>query len=122
MNKYHVVTIFIAAAVALLMLLLPPYDYPNPFYNVPNFNGFFPVFGDHPNRMINAGFLSIEIFTALISSPIVWLLLGERARLHRKLKLRDLVLMGVCEFVAGAVVSTISGSLHGIHGAAAYIR
>jgi hypothetical protein len=94
MNKYHAVTIFIAVIVVLLMLLFPPYDYPNPINKVPNFNGFLPVFGDHPNRVINTGFLSIEIFTALISSAIAWMP-GERARPHHRLSLQDLVLLGV---------------------------
>ena len=95
MNKYQAITILVAAINVLLMLLFPPYDYFSPYNNVPNFDGFLPWFGDHPNRVINSAFLSIEIFTVLVNATIAWLLLGERARLRRRLDRQNLVLLGV---------------------------
>ncbi len=80
----------------LLMLLFPPYDYlSTTHHNVPNFDGFLFAFGDHPNRVVNNDFLSIEIFTVLINAMIAWVLLRDRARLRRRLDRQNLVLLGV---------------------------
>ncbi len=95
MNKYQTVTLIVAAINLLLMLLFPPYDYLSAQNNVPNFDGFLFVFGDHPNRTVNNDFLSIGIFTVLINTMIAWLLLGGRARLRRRLDRQNLVLLGV---------------------------
>ena len=95
MNKYQAVTILVAAINVLLMLLFPPYDYLSPHNNVPNFDGFSLRFGEHPNRVMNHGFLSIEIFTVLVNAAIAWVLLGERVRLRRRLDRQNLVLLGV---------------------------
>jgi len=94
-NKYQSITILVAAINLLLMLLFPPYDYISVHHNVPNFDGFLFVFGDHPNRVVNNDFLSIEIFTVLINAAISWVLLRERARLRRRLDRQNLVLFGV---------------------------
>lgn len=95
MNKYQAVTVFVAAINLLLMLLFPPYDYLSAHNNVPNFDGFLFVFGDHPNRTVNNDFLFIEIFTVLINATIAWLLLRGRGRLRRRLDRQNLVLLGV---------------------------
>lgn len=95
MNKYQAVTILIAAINMLLMLLFPPYDYLSPLNGVPNFDGFSPLFDDHPNRVMNRGLLSIELFIVLVNAGIALLLLGERARLRRRLDRQNLVLLGV---------------------------
>ena len=96
MNKYQAVTALVAALNLLLMLLFPPYDYLSYTHNnVPNFDGFLLAFGDHPNRVVNNDFLSIEIFTVLINATIAWVLLRDRARLRRRLDRQNLVLLGV---------------------------
>jgi hypothetical protein len=96
MNRYQAVTLIVAAINLLLMLLFPPYDYFSYAHNnVPNFDGFLFVFGDHANRRINDNFLAIEIITVLINAAIAWLLLSERARLRRRLDRQKLVLLGV---------------------------
>ncbi len=95
MNKYQAVTILVAAINVLLMLLFPPYDYLSAHNNVPNFDGFLFAFGAHPNRVMNNGFLSIEIFTVLVNAAIAWLLLSDRARLRRRLDRQNLVLLGI---------------------------
>lgn len=95
MNKYQAVTLLVAAINVLLMLLFPPYDYLSPHSNVPNFDGFLLLFGDHPNRVLNYSFLSIELFTVLVNAAIAWLLLSEGARLRRRLDRQNLVLLGV---------------------------
>ena len=85
MNKYQTVTVLVAAINLMLMMLFPPYDYLSAHNNVPNFDGFLPVFGEHPNREINNNFLSIEIFIVLANAAIASLLLTDRARLRRRL-------------------------------------
>lgn len=96
MNKYQAAALIIAAINLLLMLLFPPYDYlSNGYSNVPNFDGFLFVFGDHPNRTLNRNFLSIEIFIVLINAAIVCFLQRDRARLRRRLDRQNLVLLGV---------------------------
>ncbi len=96
MNRHQAVTLSVAAINLLLMLLFPPYDYLGYAHSgVPNFDGFLPAFGDHPNRVMNSGFLSIEIFTVLVNAAIAWLLLSPRARLRRRLDRQNLVLLGV---------------------------
>ncbi len=95
MNKYQAVTLIVAAINLLLMLAFPPYDYVSAHNNVPNFDGFLFAFGDHPNRLVNNDFLSIEIFTVLINATIACMLLRARARLRRRLDRQNLVLLGV---------------------------
>jgi len=95
MNKYQTVTVLVAAINLMLMMLFPPYDYLSAHNNVPNFDGFLPVFGEHPNREINNNFLSIEIFIVLANAAIASLLLTDRARLRRRLDRQHLVLLGV---------------------------
>jgi membrane-associated HD superfamily phosphohydrolase len=96
MNKYQAVTLIVAAINLLLMLLFPPYDYlSTTHHNVPNFDGFLFVFGDHSNRAVNQDLLTIEIFTVLVNTAIAWLLLRERARLRRRTDRQNLVLLGV---------------------------
>lgn len=96
MNKYQAAALIVAAINLLLMLLFPPYNYiSNGYSNVPNFDGFLFVFGDHPNRAINRNFLSIEIFIVVTNAAIVWLLQRDAARLRRRLDRQNLVLLGV---------------------------
>ena len=95
MNRYQTVTLIVAAVNLLLILLFPPYDYLSAHNNVPHFDGFLPAFGDHPNRVMNKDFLSIEIFTVLVNAAIAWVLLSGRARLRRRLDRQNLVLLGV---------------------------
>ncbi|HUX24844.1 MAG TPA: hypothetical protein VMV87_09540 [Burkholderiales bacterium] len=88
--------LIVAAINLLLMLLFPPYDYHGyTQYSAPTFGGFLFAFADHPNRVLNDNFLSIEIFVVLINTAIAWLLLHPRARLRRQLDRQNLVLMGV---------------------------
>lgn len=96
MTRYQAVTLIAAAANLLLMLLFPPYDYQGYAQsNVPTFDGFLFVFGDHPNRALNDNFLTIEMFTVLINAAIAWLLLRDRPQPGRKLGAQNLVLLAV---------------------------
>ncbi len=95
MNKYQAITLIVAAINLSLMLLFPPYDYLSAHNHAPNFDGFLFAFGDYPSRTLNHDFLFIEIFTVLVNTVIAWLLLGERARLRRRLDRQNLVLLGV---------------------------
>jgi len=95
MNKYQTIAVLVAATNLLLMLLFPPYDYVSAYNNVPNFDGFLFVFGEHPNRAVNNDFLSIEIFTTLVNAAIACVLLRTRGRLRRRLDRQNLMLLGV---------------------------
>lgn len=96
MNRYQTITVLVAAINLLLLLLFPPYEYSSyAHHGVPNFDGFLFAFGDHANRRINDNFVAIEIVTVLINAAIAGLLLGERARLRRRLDRQHLVLLGV---------------------------
>lgn len=96
MNRYQIATLLVAAGNILLLLLFPPYDYLGQAHNnVPSFDGFLFVFGDHANRRINGDFLAIEFVTVLLNAAIAWLLLQDRVRLRRRLDRQNLVLVGV---------------------------
>lgn len=75
-----------AVANLALILLVPPYDYVSMTRNnVPTFEGFQFVFGDHGTSMINNNFLQIELFVVLINASIGWLLLnGHLAQVKGK--------------------------------------
>ena len=94
MNRNQAVTVIAAAANLLLILLFPPYDCLGHVQsNVPTFDGFLFVFGDHPNRTLNDNFLYIELTTVLINAAIAWLLLRRQA--GRGLGAQNLVLLAV---------------------------
>ncbi|MBE0612439.1 MAG: hypothetical protein IH604_02105 [Burkholderiales bacterium] len=96
MNKYQIAALIVAAINVSLMLLFPPYDYLSyTRNNIPNFNGFQFVFGDHSNSTINSNLLSIEIVIVAINTAIVCLLQRDRARMRRRLDRQNLVLLGV---------------------------
>lgn len=79
MNRQQGIALSIAALNLLLMLLFPPYDYQSlQRGNVPTFDGFYFIFGTHPNRIANADFLTLEVIVALINAGIAWLLLRDR--------------------------------------------
>jgi hypothetical protein len=79
MNRPQILAIGIAALNVALMLLFPPYDYISlQRGNVPTFDGFYFVFGDHANRIANTDFLALEIIVILINACIAWLLLRPR--------------------------------------------
>lgn len=80
MNRQQYIALLIVTANLLLMLLFPPYDYLSlQRGNIPTFDGFYFVFGQHPNRAVNTDFLTLEIIVALINACIAWLLLRSRA-------------------------------------------
>ena len=98
MNKYQAITLVIAVANVLLVLLFPPFDYISPARsNVPTFEGFALVFGEHPNRVINSDFLQIEAFVILANAAIAWLLLKDRppVQVGEKTNWQRIVLLGV---------------------------
>lgn len=79
MNKSQVITLVIALGNLVVMLLFPPYNYVSGVRgDVPSFEGFQFVFGEHPNGMINSSFLYLEVFVVLINAAIGLLLLHER--------------------------------------------
>lgn len=88
MNRYQKLTLLIAAVNITVVLLFPPYDYVSITRgNVPTFEGFGFAFGGHPNRVMNASFLYLEIFVVLINTAIALLLLRESKRGPTKRKI-----------------------------------
>lgn len=79
MNRPLPIALAVIAVNVLLVLLFPPHDYiSTQRSNVPTFDGFYFIFGDAPNRVINTSFLTLEILVMLINACIAWLLLHGR--------------------------------------------
>ena len=80
MNKYQWITVIVALVNLLLVCLYPPFDYISPARgNAPTFDGFYLAFGEPGPRVINGGFLQLEIFVIIANAAIAWLLLRTRA-------------------------------------------
>ncbi len=78
LNTAQGIALGVAIANLVLLLLLPPYDYVSLQQgNIPTFDGFYFVFGDHPNRIVNANFLTLELIAVLINACIALLLLRD---------------------------------------------
>lgn len=79
MNRPQAIALALAFANLLLALAFPPHDYVSlQRGNVPTFDGFYFLFGNQPNRVINRDLLTLEILVLLINLGIAWLLLRER--------------------------------------------
>ena len=76
MNNRQRIALLVTVANLVLLLLFPPYDYVSlQRGNIPTFDGFYFAFGSHPNRIVNANFLALEIIVVLINACIGLLLL-----------------------------------------------
>lgn len=76
MNNAQRIALLLAAANLALALCFPPYDYVSILLgNIATFDGFFFAFADHPNSVVNANFLALEIIVILINACIALLLL-----------------------------------------------
>jgi len=98
MNKYQAIALVVAVLNLILVYLFPPFDYVSPTRgNVPTFEGFAFVFGDHGNRTVNESFLQLEAFVILANAAIAWLLLKERPQTEsgRGMDWQRVVLFGV---------------------------
>lgn len=85
MNRAQWIALSIAALNLVLVLLFPPYDYLSMLRgNVPTFDGFYFVFGDHTNRILNSNFLTLEILVVFINAGIAWLLFRSPAGMKQK--------------------------------------
>jgi hypothetical protein len=77
-NRYQKITLVIAAANLLLVLLFPPFDqYSIAKSKVPVFAGFSFAFSRLPYSELNTGVLALEVLVVLINAGIVWLLLRD---------------------------------------------
>jgi nitric oxide reductase large subunit len=98
MNKYQWIMIAVAVINLALVGLFPPYDYISPARgNAPTFDGFYFVFGSQGSRVINSGFLQLEIFVIAANVAIAWLMLRTRPKVEsgRKVDWQRVVLAGV---------------------------
>ena len=98
MNKYQAITLVIAILNLIIVFVFPPFDYISPARaNVPTFEGFDFLFGEHPNRVINSSFQQLEIFVILTNAAIALLLLRTRkqATAGSKIDWQRVVLFGV---------------------------
>ncbi|MDP2821493.1 MAG: hypothetical protein Q8O52_02270 [Sulfuritalea sp.] len=78
MNNAQRIALIVAVANLALLLVFPPYDYISLQHgNIPTFDGFYFAFGSHPNRVVNANFLALEIIVVLINTCIALLLLRK---------------------------------------------
>jgi hypothetical protein len=76
MNRFQWITIAVAVVNLLLVGLFPPYDYvPATRGLALTFDGFYWAYGHHASRVINSGFLQLEIFVVCANAAIAWLLL-----------------------------------------------
>ena len=81
MNRYQWITVVLAAINLALVGLFPPFDYIPPTRALtPAFDGFYWVLAERGTRVINSGFLQIEIFVVCANAAIAWLLLRTRAQ------------------------------------------
>jgi hypothetical protein len=98
MNKYQAIALVVAFVNLILVYLFPPFDYVSPARgNVPTFEGFAFVFGDHANRTVNESFLQLEAFVILANAGIAWLLLKARqpGEVEGRIDWQRVVLFGV---------------------------
>lgn len=78
MKRAQRLALLFGAANLALLLLFPPYDYISlQRSNTPTFDGFYFLLGDHPNRVLNQPFLTLEAIVVLINAAIAWVLLGS---------------------------------------------
>jgi hypothetical protein len=77
-NTSQRIALVVAVANLALLMLFPPYDYVSLQHgNIPTFDGFYFVFGAHPNRVMNANFLALELIVVAINACIAILLLRD---------------------------------------------
>lgn len=78
MNTSQRIALVVAVANLALLMIFPPYDYVSlQRGNIPTFDGFYFFFGSHPNRVMNANFLALELIVVSINACIAMLLLRD---------------------------------------------
>jgi len=81
MNTAQRIALVVAVANLALLLIFQPYDYISlQRGNIPTFDGFYFAFGAHPNRVMNANFLALELIVVAINACIALLLLRDPPR------------------------------------------
>ena len=98
MNRYQWITVVLAAINLVLVGLFPPFDYiPSTRALAPAFDGFYWAFSDPGTRVMNSGFLQLELFVVCINAAIAWLLLRTRPQkdMPSKVDWQRVVLLGV---------------------------
>jgi hypothetical protein len=85
MNNAQRIAVAAAVANLVLLLLFPPYDYVSlQRGGIPTFDGFYFAFGVHPNRVVNADFLALEVIVVLINACIAALLVRDPPPLKQR--------------------------------------
>ena len=78
MNTAQRIALVVAVANLALLVIFQPYDYISlQRGNIPTFDGFYFAFGAHPNRVMNANFLALELIVVAINACIALLLLRD---------------------------------------------
>lgn len=76
MNRTQRRVMLVAAVNLAVIMLFPPYDYVSMLLNnIPTFDGFYFILSDEPHRVINASFLTLEVFVVMANAGIALLLL-----------------------------------------------
>jgi hypothetical protein len=84
-NRLQKLVVAVAAANLLVQLVLPPFDYIALQRGLlPTFDGFYFFLGEHANRVVNFGYLLMEVVVVLINAWIAWLLLSDDVRPRRR--------------------------------------
>ncbi len=85
MNTAQRIALIVAVANLALLAIFPPFDYLSlQRGNIPTFDGFYFAFGSHPNRVMNADFLILELIVVLINAGIALLLLRDAPALAKR--------------------------------------
>ena len=79
MNRNQALTLVIAAANIVVMLLFPPFEsvYAITQATIPTFEGFYFIFARHSDQVIVTTILYLETFLILINGALFWLLFRE---------------------------------------------
>ncbi len=96
MNKYQRITLVVVLLNLVLIGLFPPYDYvPAARGYASSFDGFYWIFAEHGQRLVNSGFLQMEVLVVCFNAAIAWLLLSDRRQSKRGVDWQRVVLFGV---------------------------
>ena len=78
MNRNQAIVLIVATANLIAILLFPPFDSIAFSRTVTaTFDAFYPVFAIPNGKLVNSGFLYLEVMFVLVNASFAWILLGE---------------------------------------------
>ena len=115
LSRQQWITLILAFSNSALISLFPPYDYLSlDRGNVPTFAGFYWLFGNHSNHVINSNFLTLEFIVIMINAGIAWMLLNNKPEAGKKMQRyqRGVLWMVAINLTGDAV--ELTGTDHGV--------